>query len=68
MESATENIPLVLFRRKPHPEQDQIGELTCGPHGSRVGRLRPAVTQCPDEWLSTTKPGLSAGSRLIICS
>ena len=53
------------WQGKPHPEQDQIGERSCGPHGSRVGRLRPAVTHGPDEWLSTTEPGLSAGSLLF---
>jgi hypothetical protein len=50
------------WQGKPHPEQDQIGERSCGPHGSRVGCLRCAVTRIPEEWLSTTEPGLSAGS------
>ena len=30
--------------------------------GFRVGRLRCAVTRIPDEWLPSTKPGLSADS------
>jgi len=50
------------WQGKPHPEQDQIGERSCGPHGSRVGCLRCAVTCIPEEWLSTTEPGLPAGS------
>jgi len=53
------------WQGKPHPEQDQIGEHSCGPHGSRVGCLRCTVTCIPDEWLSTTEPGLPAGSLLL---
>jgi len=52
------------WQGKPHPEQDQIGERSCGPHGSRVGCLRCTVTCIPEEWLSTTEPGLPAGSFL----
>ena len=54
------------WQGKPHPEQDQIGERSCGPHGSRVGCLRCTVTYIPEEWLSTTEPGLPAGSLLIL--
>ena len=34
----------------------------CGPHGSRVGRLRCAATRIPEEWPSPTEPGLQADS------
>ncbi len=47
------------WQGKPHPEQDQIGTHGRGPRRVRVGRLRPAATRVPDEWLSTTEPGLS---------
>jgi len=49
------------WQGKPHPEQDQIGEHWRGPRCSRVGRSRCTVTCIPDEWLSTTEPGLQAG-------
>ncbi len=48
------------WQGKPHPEQDQIGEHWRGPRCSRVGRLRCTATCIPDEWLSTTEPGLQA--------
>src|SRR5690606_615769 len=60
------NIP---WLGKPHLEQGQIGIHWCGSHWIRVGRLRPVVTQVPDEWLSKTEPGLSADSLISInCS
>jgi len=51
------------WQGKPHPEQDQIGTPWRGPRWVRVGCSRYPVTDIPDEWLSTTEPGLSAGSR-----
>ena len=48
------------WQGKPHPEQDQIGEHWRGPRCSRVGRSRCTATCIPDEWLSTTEPGLQA--------
>jgi hypothetical protein len=34
--------------------------------GFRVGRLSCAATRIPEEWLSTTEPGLTADSYLAL--
>ena len=46
------------------PNREARGVFTaCVAHTDfRVGRLRYAVTRIPDEWLSSTEPGLSADS------
>src|SRR5271170_3076828 len=57
---------------KPHLEQDQIGKravfwpLHVAHMGFRVGRLSCAATRIPEEWLSTTEPGLPADSFLAL--
>ena len=48
-----------------HPEQHQIGERRRDPPSSRVGGLSPGAIQGPEEWLSTTEPGLSARFALL---
>lgn len=40
--------------------------IECGPHCPWVGCLRCVVTHIPDEWLSSTEPGLQAGSRFSL--
>ena len=55
-----------MWQGKPHPEQDQIEELTCGPHGFWVDCLSCKVTCSLDEWLFSTEPGLQADSFLLL--